>query len=98
MRKITKESIDAFYSRKRFKRQNMEVVLGEEYVKLKLHGNTIATLDELNTLTISTCGWNTNTTRDRLNGLRGVHVKSIKGNLLLNGKLWDGKQITINQL
>lgn len=95
MRKITEQSINAFYNRKRFKKQNMEVCLEDSFTILKLHGNTIAILDSNGDIEITTAGWNTNTTRDRLNGLSGVRVTSRKGELKLNGQLWDGKFIKL---
>jgi hypothetical protein len=95
MRKITEESIDAFYKRKRFKKQNTEVHVGDFTTMLRLHGNTIAILHENGDLDISTCGWHTNTTIERLNGLRKVHVKRVKGDLVLNNQGWDGKLIRI---
>lgn len=96
MRKITEESIDAFYSKKRFKKRNMEVYVGEFSTQLSLHGNTIAYLDDDGVLEITTCGYNTNTTRDRLNGLKNVTVKTKLGQLYLNGEEWDGELIKIN--
>jgi hypothetical protein len=95
MAKITEQSINAFYNRKRFKKQNMEVCLEENKTFLKLHGNTIAILNSNNDVKITTAGWDTNTTRNRLNGLSGVHVTSRKGELKLNGQLWDGKLIRL---
>lgn len=95
MRKITEESINAFYSRKRFKKQNMEVVVKESETLLKLYGNTIAILSINEDVKITTANWNTNTTRNRLNGLTGVHVTCKNGKLRLNGALWDGKLIKI---
>mgnify|MGYP003439171266 FL=1 len=46
MRKITKESIKAFYNREPFKKSNMIVENIKGVTKLKLHNNTIAKLDE----------------------------------------------------
>lgn len=98
MRKITEQAINAFYANKKWKKANTSVELNYEYdeVILKLHNNIIAYKDTNGDLWIKTCGWNTPTTRDRLNGLNGVCVKSIKGQLFLNGKKWDGKLININ--
>lgn len=96
MRKITEESINAFYSKTRFRKRNMNVHVVEFSTHLILHGSTIATLHDNGMLEITTCGYNTNTTRDRLNGLRGVTVRTKLGQLYLNGKKWDGKLITIN--
>lgn len=99
MRTITKESIDAFYKMKKFKKRNMEVEISSTCINLKLHGHTIAELDINGDLYISTCGYNTVTTRDRLNGLEGVHITCIKRELKLNGYPWNGelKQIYDNR-
>lgn len=87
MRKITEESIDAFLNHRRFKRANTEVVVGDGYTDLCLHNNIIAKLTN-NCLYVSTAGWNTNTTRDRLNGIPGVHVRCRNGRLTLNGEIF----------
>ena len=91
MRKITEESINAFYSKKRFRKRNMEVYVGEFTTQLRLHGHTIAILHDSDLLEITTCGYNTNTTRDRLSALKGVTVRTKLGQLYLNNKEWDGK-------
>ncbi len=95
MRKITKESIKAFYNRKPFEKSNMVVENKEGKTYLKLFGNVIATLDEVNELFITTADWNTRTTRERLNGLSGVRLGTRKGQLYLNNIPWDGKLINI---
>ena len=95
MRKITKESIKAFYSREPFKKSNMIVETIEGVTKLKLHNNTIAKLDENNELFITTADWNTRTTRERLNGLSEVRLGTKKGQLYLNNIPWDGKLTNI---
>jgi len=91
MRKITEESIDAFYANKRFQKKNMEVYVGEFSTQLRLHGHTIAILNNNGMLEITTCGYNTNTTRDRLSALKGVTVRTKLGQLYLNNVKWDGK-------
>jgi hypothetical protein len=96
MRKITEESINAFYANKRFKKRNMEVYVGEFSTQLRLFGHTIAILNDNGVLEITTCGYNTNTTRDRLSALKGVTVRTKLGQLYLNNKEWDGELITIN--
>lgn len=73
----------------------MEVCVEEDKTVLKLHDNIIAILRGNNDLEVSTAGWNTNTTRNRLNALPGVHVTSRNGELKLNGQLWDGKLIKL---
>jgi hypothetical protein len=96
MRVITEEAINAFYNKKRFKKNNTEVYVGEFTTMLILFTHTIAYLHHNNNdLEITTAGYNTATTRDRLNGIPGVHVTSRKGQLRLNGSEWDGKLIKI---
>ena len=91
MRKITKEAVDKFLSKTPFRKSNMSVEeIGGVY-KLKLHGNTIATIDELGVLSVSNAGWATNTTKERLNGIPGVHIKQKNWNWYLNGQEWDGR-------
>ena len=95
MRKITKESIKAFYNREPFKKSNMIVENKEGKTYLKLFGNIIAMLDETSELFITTADRNTRTTRDRLNGLNEVRLGTKKGQLYLNNIPWDGKLTNI---
>lgn len=70
MRKITLDSIDAFVNRYDFKRQNMEVAVSSKIVRMFLHDNLIAEYNyESKELTVSSAGWETVTTKERLNGL-----------------------------
>lgn len=73
-------------------------------ISLFFHGNKIAWWDvqqikygnpPIEVLYISTCGWNTRSTKDRLNELPGVSVYQKKGILFLNTKPWDGKPIIV---
>jgi hypothetical protein len=90
-RKITNESIDKFLSRETFKKSNMEVDQCFGQYRLKLHGNTIAVLDEFNMLSISNAGWESNTTKERLNGLPNVRIHQRKFQWYLNGNEWNGE-------
>ena len=95
MRKITEESVNAFLNRTKFKKQNMEVE-NKNYglgiaTLLKLHGNTIAILNELNELFITNCGWESNTTKERLNALPNVSIRQKNFEWFLNGELWNGE-------
>ncbi len=47
---------------------------------------------------ITTAGWNTVTTKERLNGLKGVRVSTRGGVLMLNGEPWDGGMYEVLQL
>jgi len=97
MKKITKDAVRAFLNRKKFKRSNTEVVIpipnetheGNPSAIMYLHNNPIAFILD-NCLTITSCGWETNTTKERLNGLPGVHIQKKNLQWYLNGKEWDG--------
>ena len=97
MRKITKEAVDKFLSKETFRKSNMSVEESYGVYKLKLHGNTIATIDELGVLSVSNAGWTSNTTKERLNGIPGVRVHQKNWNWFLNGQEWDGgwKRISV---
>ena len=98
MRKITIQAIRAFLNGDNFKLSNTKVSYCEhkETSYLYLFNNLIAKLDHHNKeLTITTAGWNTTTTRERLNGLPRVDVYQINWQLYLNGQPWDGKLTTI---
>lgn len=99
MRKITKEAVGKFLSKTSFAKGNMKVEESYGVYKLKLHGNTIATIDELGVLSVSNAGWSSNTTKERLNGLPGVRIHQKNWNWFLNGVEWDGswKRISIVQ-
>jgi hypothetical protein len=90
MRKITEESINAFLNRTKFKKQNMEVTIYNDKACLWLHGNCIATLEN-NELFITNCGWESNTTKERLNGLPNVSIYQKNFQWFLNGELWNGE-------
>ena len=101
MRKITQEAVYAFKMGIDFNKQNMKVWSDGYTQYMALHGNIIAKTifidGDLNTgiLQITLAGWNTNTTRERLNGLQGVHVTTKQGQAYLNGEKWNGEWTTI---
>ena len=97
MKKITKQSIEAFMNARPFKKDNTEVVLFPNVTVLKLFGNEIAYRynDPERTLSITNCGWKTNTTKERLNGIPDVFIQQKKGKWYLNGIEWDGNLIDV---
>jgi len=98
MRNITIESINAFLSAKKFKKSNMQVEVLPNVTVLKYQGNEIAYRynDPKKTLSITNCGWFSNTTKERLNGLPNVSIQQKNFIWYLNGNEWDGNLININ--
>ena len=92
MRQITQKSVQAFLSHRAFNKQNMSVEVNEEETKLKLHGNTIAILKD-GRLFITNCGWESTTTKERLNALPNVHIQQKNWIWYLTGSERDGELI-----
>ena len=99
MRKITRESVNAFMNAQPFNRQNMQVEVLPNVTILKLHGNKIAYRynDPQRTLSITNAGWQSNTTKERLNAIDGVSINQKNWIWYLNGKEWDGNLIDIKK-
>lgn len=100
MRKITEQAVSAFNNDRNFKSGNTEVITATSpngnttETRMLLHGNLIAT--KLNgKLEISNAGWESNTTKERLNGLPGVSIHQKNFEWFLNGEAWDGSWKTI---
>lgn len=89
-RRITQEAVRAFYAGEKLTKSNMFI----KDKQMFLHGNMIAKIEE-GQLKISTCGWHTPTTKERLNGLSGVSVHTKNYQLYLNGEKWDGDWIAL---
>ena len=100
MKLITQKSVTAFMNAKPFKRDNTEVVVLPNVTILKLFGNEIAYLynDPDRTLSITNCGWFSDTTKERLNAIPNVSIRQSKGLWYLNGAYWDGKLIDVVEL
>ena len=97
MRQITKESIKAFNNSFTFSKSNMLVRIFSDVVKLQYHGNTIAIKNRItNKISITNCGWFSNTTKERLNALEGVNIQQKNFVWYLNGNEWDGELTEIN--
>ena len=100
MRKITQQSVNAFLNAQKFNRQNMRVEVLPNVTTLYLHDNAIAYRynDPERTLSITNCGWFSNTTKERLNALPDVNIVQRNYVWYLNGQEWDGTKIDINQI
>tara|TARA_R110000765_G_scaffold19066_2_gene50577 strand:+ start:88 stop:381 length:294 start_codon:yes stop_codon:yes gene_type:complete len=96
MRKITEDAIRAFSNGTNFKRGNTQVKVleGSNYRELCLHGNIIAVFNNFE-LYIRDGGWQSNTTKERLNGLPNVSIYQRNFEWFLNGEAWDGQLIQI---
>lgn len=87
MRKISQLAAEAFMKKEKFKLDNTEC----NGLMLLLHGHPIAIHTDKG-IQLSTCGWKTATTKERLNALPGVHIQQKAGVWYLNGNEWkDGE-------
>lgn len=77
----------AFYSGENKKFNNTQVICDKETKErsIYLFGNKIAWTEQ-GYLYINLCGWNTLTTRSRLNALDGVYLNTKQGQLFLNSR------------
>tara|TARA_R110000803_G_scaffold90584_2_gene158055 strand:+ start:1515 stop:1826 length:312 start_codon:yes stop_codon:yes gene_type:complete len=101
MRKITADAIRAFRNNQNFKRGNTQVICygencqGNAVRELRLHNNVIAISDVRGRLFIKSGGWETVTTKERLNGFPTVHIVQKNFVWFLNGEAWDGGLIRV---
>jgi predicted DNA-binding protein (MmcQ/YjbR family) len=100
MKKITAQAVDAFMNARPFKKSNMHIEVQPYVTVMRLYGNPIAYRynDPERTLSISTTGWFTSTTKERLNAIPGVHINQKNWQWYLNGELWDGQLIDVKGL
>jgi len=103
MRQITIDATNAFNNNRQFKHSNTEVRIVDGYngaeadetqIELRLHGNLIAWKNNAG-MFISTCGWQSVTTKERLNGLPNVSIYQINFQWFLNGEVWNGQEIMV---
>jgi hypothetical protein len=97
MRKITQQAVAAFNNAESFKSGNTKVIVKPNVTVLLLFNNEIAYKynDPKRTLSITNAGWESNTTKERLNGLDGVSIQQKAGIWYLNGKEWEGELIDV---
>ena len=102
-KKITMDSVHAFIAGKPFRRENMDVEIDHNgTVYLKLFGNIIAFRSYLDDkVYIKNCGWETNTTKERLNYLLytlGSDLKITQKKFVwyLGDKPWSGVKTCVN--
>jgi len=94
MRKITKESVKAFFNNYNYSNNNTFVNDNKFY----LHHNLIAEKKN-NKLYICNCGWFSNTTKERLNGILDYigkpRIYQKRFQWFLNGEKWNGQRTEI---
>ena len=91
MRKITREIVDAFQNSRSLTIGNSRTN-GES---LWLFDNKIAEIRR-DGLWITNAGWDSATTKERLNGLSGVNIAQRGGNWFLNFRQWDGGWVNVD--
>lgn len=84
-RKVSKDIADAFLRGVKKTISNSRT----DGDSLFLHGNKIAKIEK-GILYVSTAGWGTPTTKERLNALPNVKVTTKNYQLYLNREKWDG--------
>lgn len=94
--RTTDNAIRAFNNGYKFTQGNTSVRVEDTRVSLYLHGNRIAYRQDCQ-LFISTCGWQTKTTKERLNGLPGVYIYQKKGQWYLNDRAWNGEEVNVSE-
>lgn len=75
MRKITEKAVRAFIADENFKQANTKVICQDNKTQMFLHGNLIAEKTK-GKIKLSHAGWETRTTKDRLNGILDYLGKS----------------------
>ena len=93
MRQITQKIVTAFEQRRALKIDNSET----DGTSLWLFNNKIAEHRE-GGIWITNAGWSSKTTKERLNGLRGVHITQKKGEWYLNGHRCGGEWVYLSYL
>ena len=94
MRTVTQNAVNCFYNKENGNFNNTSVITEGNITKMFLFGNLIAKLEN-DKLFITNAGWKSNTTKERLNALKGVNIFQKKGEWFLNGEKWDGELIEI---
>jgi hypothetical protein len=86
MRQVTRLAISNWLMRKKFRRDNTHT----DGNTLYLYNNAIAKIDDSDGLVyVRSAGWETKTTRERLNGIPGVRIHQKNWEWYLNNILWS---------
>jgi hypothetical protein len=100
MRKVTKEAAKAFIDGVKFNSPNTKVEVLPNVTVMYLFDNPIAYKynDPEGTISITNCGWFTNTTKERLNAIPGVSIQQKNWDWYLNGNEWSGELVDVYPL
>jgi hypothetical protein len=89
---ISEDAATALMSHKTFSRANTQVRRNDDGdYDLYLFDNLIARYTHDKRLFITNAGWNSSTTRERLNAIPNVWTRTVKEQMFLNNTKWDGK-------
>lgn len=92
-----REFSQAFNKNVKMQCSSAMVTVEGQITRLYIFGNLCAEKNqETGKIWISTCGWNTATTKTYLNNIENVSVHTAKGVLYLNGVIWNGQRKEVN--
>jgi len=91
MRQITRDIVNAFQEMRSLRIDNSRT----DGQGIWLFDNKIVEVRE-DGVWITNAGWKSKTTKERLNGLSGVHIQQVRGNWFLNGREWDGRWVNVD--
>ena len=78
MRKIEQQMQAAIATRSNWSKSNTSVSVDSEgFTSVRLHGNRIAEIEPNGDIILSSCGWDTPTTKSRLNAILDVFVSGM---------------------
>jgi hypothetical protein len=102
MKKITQESVENFSSNVNFHKSNTKILTDGNITSMYLFDNKIAYRIGKN-LIIDNCGWKSNTTKERLNGLLENYklpkIQQKKGKWFIDNEEFENtKQFILNIL
>jgi hypothetical protein len=95
MKQVTKNAVATFNNKGNGTFSNTKVVTENGVTSMFLFGNKIAEEKE-GVLRITNAGWESNTTKERLNALNGVNINQKNFVWFLNGQEWNGNWKQIN--
>lgn len=98
MKIVTQKAVACFRNGGNATFSNTRVVTENEVSKMYLFGNLIAYLEHKvgGVMKVSNAGWDSNTTKERLNGLPNVRINQKNFEWYLNGEKWNGSWKQIN--